>query len=581
MSALLRDVRQRWSQAVEKRPFLRLIGHFLDRVASGGAASSDVNLGIAGALALLAVPGAFTAIYLSGKYSSLLQWLRGNPLFNPYRVCIPDEYFFIVYSMAITGLVTLMRWDRLLPGRQDFANLAPLPLKLRDIFLANITALGGIAIIFAVDVNAVSAILFPLLVTLKEGTLVAFVRFASAHAVAVLGISLFTFLALLALQSLLMSLLPDTVYRRVSLVLRTVLLVFFVSLLISAFVLPLSIFNFKMKPGGAGNWWPPLWFLSLFESRLAPLRNNAAIPPQFAISAVFGSLAVAIAGFTLSYRRYFLRIAERREGPGNSAQRRFFRLHSLGRMSRLSLRPGPEAACYGFIVKTLVRNDTQLLLFGIWAGLGLLLAGEGFLPGATGTGGLRRDVVLGAPLMLAFFVLTGMRFAFDLPARVDANWLFRLAAADRPEWLPRVCRKAMLSFVLPWLLAIWLPLAALALGWQDAMIAAFIDMLLVVLTVDVLLLGFRKIPFTCSFTANRDRLLRLVAASTIALVFVIPLLVEIEISILAKLWKLLILLPVLAAALILLRSRRPEPGNATMFDDKGVEPFALLHLSGD
>lgn len=573
-------MRRRWSRTVTKRPFLRLVQHFFERMASSGG-NSDVDFGMAGALALLAVPGAFTAIYLSGKYSSLLQWLRGNPLFDPYRVCVPDEYFFIVYSMAITGLVTLLRWDRLLPGRQDFANLAPLPLKLRDIFLANATALGGIAIIFAIDVNLISSILFPLLVTLKEGTFGAFARFAPAHAIAVLGISLFTFLALLALQSLLMSLLPDSAYRRVSLVVRTILLVFFVSLLISAFVVPLSIFNFKMKPGGAGDWWPPLWFLSLFESRLAPLRARVTIAPQFAVWAVAGALAVAIFGFTLSYRRYFLRIAERREGPGNPAPRRVFRLQSSGRISRLWVRPGPESACYGFIVKTLIRNDTQLLLFGIWAGLGLLLAAEGFLPGANGTRGLPHDVVLSAPLMLAFFVLTGMRFTFDLPASVDANWLFRLAANDRPDWLPSVCRKAMLAFILTWFFVIWFPFAVLALDWTNASIAALIDVLLFVVAVDALLFGFRKIPFTCSFAADRDRLLRLVAGSMIALVFLIPALVGIEVSILTKFWRLAILVPVLLIAIAALRRKRTEPGDATVFDDKGIEPFALLHLSGD
>jgi hypothetical protein len=247
----------------------------------------------------------------------------------------------------------------------------------------------------------------------------------------------------------------------------------------------------------------------------------------------------------------------------------------------LWVRPGPESACYGFIVKTLIRNDTQLLLFGIWAGLGLLLAAEGFLPGANGTRGLPRDVVLSAPLMLAFFVLTGMRFTFDLPASVDANWLFRLAANDRPDWLPSVCRKAMLAFILTWFFVIWFPFAVLALDWTNASIAALIDVLLFVVAVDALLFGFRKIPFTCSFAADRDRLLRLVAGSMIALVFLIPALVGIEVSILTKFWRLAILVPVLLIAIAALRRKRTEPGDATVFDDKGIEPFALLHLSGD
>ena len=120
-------------QELQRRPFFRLVVHFGAKTV-GISSTGDFDFGLNGALAILALPAAFTTLLLLDKYASLLQWLRGVPQFNPYNACIPDEYFFIVYSMAVTGSITLMRWGHLLPDARDFANLAPLPLPLRAIF---------------------------------------------------------------------------------------------------------------------------------------------------------------------------------------------------------------------------------------------------------------------------------------------------------------------------------------------------------------------------------------------------------------------------------------------------------------
>lgn len=125
-------IRQRLEAEIVRCPFLLLIRHFAQCAVGGSDTVSDVDLAIGSTLAILAVPGAFTSLALMGKYSSLIQWLRGLH-FNPYRVSIPDEYFFIVYSMAITGLVTLLRWDHLLPGRRDYTNGAS-PAKVEIYF---------------------------------------------------------------------------------------------------------------------------------------------------------------------------------------------------------------------------------------------------------------------------------------------------------------------------------------------------------------------------------------------------------------------------------------------------------------
>lgn len=571
-------LRERWRAEVVKRPFLLLMQHFAQRTVGGSDTSSDVDLGAGGALAVLAVPGAFTALALMGKYSSLVQWLRGMHL-DPYRISISDEYFFIVYSMAITGLVTLLRWDHLLPGRRDYMNLAPLPLNLRSIFLANVAALASMALIFAIDVNAVASFVFPMLVTYQAPTMGPSFKFAAAHILATMGISLFTFVALLALQGLLMAMLPDALYRRVSLAARTILLIFFFGLLISAFLLPLDVLNFRFGSRLAGTWWPPNWFLALFESRLAQLHRQAHMPESVAIAALAAALGLAIAGFALSYRRYFLRIPERSEGPSKRSRVSWLRFEWLNPLLRVWVREGPETASFKFMLKTLMRNETHLLLFGIWVGIGALLA----LEAITGTRsaavsrGLQGGAIVAAPLILAYAVIAGLRFVFDIPAVVEANWIFRLSEPSVESDV--VSRKLMAACVLPWLLGIWLPIAGSRLGWQDAALIGAAHCLFLLVGIDLALLRFRKIPFTCSFSAGRDRMLKLLVVSFLTLAVAIPMLVSIENAILRHPWKLGLLAVFTGAADWLIRSKTEK--RQVQYEDKGAPAFALLHLSGD
>src|SRR5581483_9875683 len=110
-----------------RNSFWILVAHFVQRLLAGEEESDNgMSLGLGAVLAILASPGAFASIFLIDKYSSLLQWFR-HQTFNSYKASVADEYFFVVLSMTITGLVMVLRWNRLFPDRRDFSNLAVLP----------------------------------------------------------------------------------------------------------------------------------------------------------------------------------------------------------------------------------------------------------------------------------------------------------------------------------------------------------------------------------------------------------------------------------------------------------------------
>jgi hypothetical protein len=584
MRGWAKRLRRRIDGVIHERLFLLLIRHFARRAVGGGDTAGDLDLGLGGALTILALPGAFTALGLTSKYGALIQYFRGTLMdFHPYRECIPDEYFFLTYSMAVAGFITILRWDHLLPGRRDFSNLAPLPLALRSIFLANVAALGLIALVFALDVNAFSGFYFPLLVTWRGTALGPYIAVCAAHWVAVMGISLFTILAILALQGLLMALLPDTLYRRISLAIRAVLLIFFFALLVSAFIFPLPVVDFKLGSQMAGVWWPPVWFLSLFENLLSPLRDLSPMGAGPALIAVGSVLVLVTISFGLSYRRYFLRIAERPDGMSQPSRASFLPLRWLKPVFQVWLRPGAETATFQFVVKTVLRNETHLLFAGLWAGIALLLSLEGLtgVAAAPPGSGTYKGAMLAAPLIFSFGVIAGLRFVFDIPATIESNWIFRLLASEGAIRLEEVAKCVILVFAIPPVVLIWFPLAWRILGPEGALIGVFLDLLLLVMGVDLLVMKYRKIPCTCLFTANRDRMLRLVLVCAGTLLFAIPLIVRMEGTIVLHPLRLLLFGPAMVGAIAVIESKEHGKRNLAVFEDRGTEPFALLRLSGE
>jgi len=115
-------------------------------------------------LSLLPLPGGFYSIFLFEKYSTLLQWMQGRSDVDPLAAALSDEYFFIVFSMVVTGVVAVWRWEDIFPDRRDYANLVPLPISMRHIFFANLLAILLLTLVLALDVNVASALLFPLVV---------------------------------------------------------------------------------------------------------------------------------------------------------------------------------------------------------------------------------------------------------------------------------------------------------------------------------------------------------------------------------------------------------------------------------
>jgi hypothetical protein len=503
ISSRLLSLRRQWD-IWSRKPFPTLVRLFLGRIFRGGGESGqdelDLSMGLV--LTLLPLPGAFYSVFLFEKYSTLLQWMQGRTDVDPLSAAFPDEYFFIAFSMVVTGIVAVWRWDSIFPDRRDYANLVPLPLSTLNIFFANLLAILLLTLVLAIDVNAASALLFPLVVSASVNAFSFFVHFFLVHAFVLVLASLFGFFAVFVIVGILMATLPYVAFRRVSLYLRGIIIACFVALLSTSFAVPSQI----EQPDSAVRFLPPVWFLGLCQLLRGRASPSLASLGRLALIGSAAVIATASVTYALSYRRCFTRIPETTDVSPPSTGGHLGRIFRT--LDRIILTSPFQRAGYRFVMKTLLRSEHHGLVLGGFFGLGVVTASQ-FLFAAFGgkpleAGSLPSAEVLAVPLILSYCIILGVRLVFDIPTELRANWVFRLSLAKNGHECVPLARKVMLTFVLPWVFAIALPLYAYLWGWRVGVLQTAVVTVWSLLLAEILLLRFRKIPFTCSYPPFRD-----------------------------------------------------------------------------
>src|SRR5579864_6143108 len=376
---MIREIaRQEWEYHRD-RPFLRLTRLFVARIFRGGG-DSDVeglDLGVGLVLTLLALPGGFVSILLFEKYGTLLQWMRGATNIDPFASAIPDEYFFITLSMAVTGAVAVWRWDAIFPDRRDYMNLVPLPISTRTIFFANLVAVLFLGALIAIDVNVASSLLFPLVVGATQNAFFFFLRFAAVHALGVVLASVFSFFAVFSALGLGMAVLPPNAFKRISPYVRALVVFYLVTLLCTSFALPDFL---RRLPGSPPTWTrllPSCWILGFCQSLLGHAYPALAALGRLALPGFAAVIVASFCVYTVGYQRHFIRIAEMIEGGSSERAAKKSRLGSW--FDRWVLRTPFQKGCFRFVWKTLFRSESHRLVLAGIAGLGLVLASQALL----------------------------------------------------------------------------------------------------------------------------------------------------------------------------------------------------------
>lgn len=479
---------RQWLHNAAATPYGRMVAHFLQKMVR----ASDLDVGVGGLLGLLAAPGAFASLLMLDKYSAFLNWYRGHLRDDLFVTSISDKYLFLCVAMAVTGIVTVLKWDQVLPDSQDYLNLAPMPVHSRRVLLANAAAIVIAVLVIAVDVNAVPTFLFPMFViAAARETLTAFAQFAAIHLLCVVLASIFSICAVFALLGTASALLPREAFRACSSWLRGAILLAFLALLFSGFAGPDLLRHIRAHPDSPARFLPSLWYLALYQvlqHRGTPMLVQLARYAALGLPAIF---IVTVVTYALSYRRRFAAVLE---GGNRPSKQRLLRVALAALDAFAPRRAGFSRAGHRFIVRALLRSETHRLAIAVALGLGWMAAFQ--------------DTTVAA-LSMAYLLLLGLRIAFELPAGVPANWVFRVILDPRRNESPGVARRVMFSFLVPLVLV-----PALAASWwhDGALHAVMHTAYLLALSaslIELLLAGYRKLPLTCPMPGFRENFLML------------------------------------------------------------------------
>jgi hypothetical protein len=214
---------------------------------------------------------------------------------------------------------------------------------------------------------------------------------------------------------------------------------------------------------------------------------------------------LAAAAYAVSYRRSARQLFEQGEGPGKSPGR--IRLALSAAVNRVLLRSTGERAAFHFVCDTLSRSRSHRVLVGGYAGVGLAVVFQSFA--GVMASGVRTwwespsGLLLPAQLVLGLFVLAGMRYAFSVPAELKANWIFQTAGElDGAECLRGVRKAVVVIGIVPLysvlgVVHVWL------WGWREGGLHTLYGVMVAWMTLEVILVGMEKLPFTCSFVAGK------------------------------------------------------------------------------
>ena len=510
---------------LDKHQFRILYRQFLFRMVDvellSSAAQGDISKLLGRFAAILVFLGVFLALGViltagaasGGSAGLMLIWA--------------EEHFLIATTLLAVGLFAVISWDSIFPDRREVMVVGPLPVRARTFLVAKAAAVAG-ALGLAIGVlNALTGLAVPLFfhnaprirslfdaMALMRGVppnpenwFASTVHLFAAYWITVLSAGAFTFCLVVSVQGL-AQLLPRQKFLRVSAALQIIAFFAFVAMYFTQ--LPFASTSELLTPDKQKllQWLPSYWFFGMLQQ-----LNGSAIftsgPEQVALYArrawigLGASLAGALASYLLCYFRTVPMIVEQPDI-----------LPSGGGLRWLPEAGGAvETAIVHFSVRTLARSRKHRVTLSFYLGLAfaivILGSKDPALQARVAAGGLQYSdlIILISSVLVMCAAIAGVRIAFSMPLDLRANWVFRTMPLHGGTGQLRATRRSLYALSL---VPAWIVTAAVLVRmwpWKQVTVHLAVLGLFGGIIVELLLLNFRKIPFTCSYLPGKSNMI--------------------------------------------------------------------------
>jgi hypothetical protein len=405
---------------------------------------------------------------------------------------VETEQTLISLTMLVVGLITVITWDATFPDRLDILILAPLPVRPCTMLAAKLTASAAVIGLAVLALNALPSLVMAMSLNASYGIFRSFAAFWIAN----LAMVLFLYASVLTLQGFTALLLPRRIFLRVSALLQILAFAYFLCSFFMLPALPIAAMALPIAHPIVA-WMPSFWFYAFC------VHLNGALPPSLgwlvtrAIVALLVSICGAAASLLLCYVRTMRKTVEEPD------------LVPAAHGSRWALRFGSplKTAVILFSLRALTRSRQHRLAFAFYLSIVLAIALGTIKYGIAmpAPHPLTQDFLLNTTLMMSFAVI-GLRSVFSLPISLNANWVLRITQLrPTPEYTAATRTSLILLTVVP----ITLASAVLAITFRPwPQVAAYLLILLLVgcMLAELCLIGFYKVPFTCSYLPGKSNI---------------------------------------------------------------------------
>ena len=418
--------------------------------------------------------------------------------------------------MWIVAFVAVLVGPSLFPDETDFRVLGAMPVTRPVVFGAKLAAL---VLFIGLFVAASEAALLPMftVTTLSPHQEHSYAALLAAYLVAGALGALFAALSVTAVQALLLLLVPRRILLTVSAATGSLML--FALVVGVPLVGHVPSFAQAFSSGSRWLWmFPPAWFVGLEqwligESQYGPLALAA-------VGALLAAGTIAAAAYLVLYR-HFDRVMIR-PSSGDAPALALRPNHTGGVLRRPAF-----TAVWTFTWLTLRRSALHQGVLVAVAALGVAgvmshVLGLDFRAAFATSDWRRRELISAltwAPFVLMFAIALAVRASLLVPIESRANWIFRLT--EQPGTRAQQMDAAAWTMVC---LGVIAPCALVApVQWMLAgpmsLMSAIVAALCGVVLVEVLLLDWRRVPFTCSYLLGKGVLPLTLLKGVFAFVF--------------------------------------------------------------
>jgi hypothetical protein len=441
--------------------------------------------------------GQFAGVLMMFSLIQALGLLIHPPITNPANIL---GMFWIVEQrmiftmMLVVGLFAVISWDSIFPDRRDVMVLAPLPLHPRTILSAKIASAGTVLGLAILTLNFAAGAALSLLL----GGISRFFIVLAAYSFTMIAASVFLYGSVLTVQGLMALLLPRRLFLRLSALLQIAAYALFICAYFlepsytypSAFAAP--AFHRMLA------WSPPYWFFALFNQLCGNPSPSLAWLSHRAWIGLAVSLAGTIVSLLLCYPRIMRQTVEQPDLVPDSRSSHW----KIPFGSRL------QTAVIEFSIRSLLRSRQHRVVLAFYLGVGFAIAlvvirQEGSLLAYPRT--LSPGFLIATIVMMCFAVI-GLRSVYALPISLTANWVLRTTQLRSSEPYIAAARRSLLLFAV---IPVWLVSAVFGLLYRPLpQVAAHLVIiaLLGFILADLNLLGFYKVPFTCSYLPGKSNI---------------------------------------------------------------------------